>query len=111
MAVEKMIFLNIFGKVESLPAVAEALYENAVFHPEQATQVLRDYKGFYAFSEINPYDGLLREMGGLITAMGYEPVYSGSKTSDVEDKDIENFIIDLKERNEKLRKQIGRAHV
>ena len=102
MAIEKMVFLNVYGPVESFSLVAEELYTHEVFHPEQSAPLLAGMREFYPFSDINPYEGLLKDVDALIASMGGKPGNMNYGELSLTDAEAGDYALSLKERFEAL---------
>lgn len=62
MAIEKMLLVNLLGKMEYLDTAVEQCCIDDDFHPERALTILDDTDGYTAITEENPYTPLLQTL-------------------------------------------------
>ena len=105
MSVEKMKMVSIIGKYEELDSAIQAYLDSGCFHPENASQLVENVKGFTMISEENPYANSLNRLREILDAANVKPkaIANTGPTPPIEEIDAKMKIID--ERLGSLQKQ------
>lgn len=65
MAIEKMLLVNVLGKLDTMDTAFERVCIDEDFHPESTLTFLEDSKGYASISQDNPYTPMLQALDEL----------------------------------------------
>lgn len=65
MAIEKMLLVNVLGKLDTMDTALERVCIDEDFHPESTLTFLEDSKGYASISQDNPYTPMLQALDEL----------------------------------------------
>ncbi|CZT57015.1 V-type ATP synthase subunit I [Solibaculum mannosilyticum] len=94
MAVEKMMLVNLLGKMENFDRDVEALV-NEDFHPEKTMAFLDDTSGYTSINEENPYTQKLQLLSDLSKANSPPIDIEHREVTPMEISEIESYIDDV----------------
>lgn len=80
MAVEKMRFVNIAGRISEMDDFVINTIVPFDIQLENALHILDSVKGLYPFSEVNPYERLNKKVADLISVLDHDLSYDPTKT-------------------------------
>lgn len=106
MAIEKMMLVNILGKISALDATVEACCLDDDFHPERTMSFLEFTDGYTSITDENPYSPLLQTMDEL--AKGHTPGPDEDRDYrclSMDLKDLQHYVQDLSARFGSLQEQ------
>ena len=65
MEIEKMLLVNVLGKLDTMDTAFERVCIDEDFHPESTLTFLEDSKGYASISQDNPYTPMLQALDEL----------------------------------------------
>ena len=102
MAIEKMMAVNIIGRLSDLNSVLETCCEQEDFHPERAISYLPVKSGYTQLAEENPYAKYMDKFNDLAKRMKIEFSGTVSGSIDMSPEEISAYADDVSGRLEAL---------
>ncbi len=105
MSIEKMSLVNIVGNIDDMDAAMKVCCESGCFHPENASQYIKDLNGGTLLQDANPFNPLVKRIVDLSYKMNFKLSYQDGGGQNLKPSEFDQEVSRIETKFEELRSE------